>query len=282
VGGVLVASVLRRMGSALAAYRERAVKIVVAHTAGGPSEIIARIIAAELQIATGATFIVENIGGAGGNIGMGAVARAEPDGYTILLATNAYSVNVTLYNKIPYDPQKDFVGVSELAGSPKTFVVKSELPAKTMKEFVALAKANPDKFNCATPPIGTTPQLQLEVLKLRENLPKLEDVVFKGGGDALQALLSGTTQLSSGSLPPAAPHIKAGTLRCLAVTGETRWPDMPDVPTMLEAGYKDFVFATDTVLLAPAKTPPEAVSWIESETLKILGTSEMKDKLHKA
>ena len=209
-------------------------------------------------------------------------AHADPDGYTILLATNAYSINVTLYNKIPYDPLKDFVGVSELAGSPNTFVVKSELPAKTMKEFIALARANPDKFNGATPPIGTTPQLQLEVLKLRENLPKLQTVVFKGGGDALQALLSGTTQLSSGSLPPAAAHIKAGTLRCLAVTGETRWPDMPDAPTMVEAGYKDFVFATDTVLLAPAKTPPEAISWIEKETLKILGTPEMKDKLHNA
>jgi tripartite-type tricarboxylate transporter receptor subunit TctC len=106
--------------------------------------------------------------------------------------------------------------------------------------------------------------------------------VFQGGGDALQALLSGTCQLSSGSLPPAAQHIKAGTLRCLAVTGETRWPDMPDVPTMLESGYKDFVFATDTVLLAPSKTPPEAIKWIETETLKVLGTAEMKEKLYKA
>ena len=209
-------------------------------------------------------------------------ARPTPDGYTILLATNAYSVNASLYNKIPYDPLKDFVGVSELATSPNTFVVKSELPAKTMKEFVALASANPEKFNCATPPIGTTPQIQLEVLKIREKLPKLEDVVFKGGGDAMQALLSGTVQLSSGSLPPAAPHIKAGTLRCLAVTGETRWPDMPDVPTMVEAGYKDFVFATDTVLLAPAKTPPDAVKWLETETLKVLSTPEMKEKLYKA
>jgi len=174
------------------------------------------------------------------------------------------------------------VGVSELATSPNTFVVRSELPAKTIKEFVALARANPDKYNCATPPIGTTPQIQLEVLKLAEKLPKLEDVVFKGGGDALQALLSGTCQLSSGSLPPAAQHIKAGTLRCLAVTGETRWPDMPDVPTMLESGYKDFVFATDTVLLAPSKTPPEAIKWIETETLKVLGTAEMKEKLYKA
>jgi tripartite-type tricarboxylate transporter receptor subunit TctC len=271
-----------RVRSAYAAYPDRPVKVVVANTPGGPSDLVARMITAALQQSTGKTFFVENIGGAGGNIGMGAAARAEGDGYTILLATNAYSVNASLYKKIPYDPLKDFVGVSELATSPNTFVVKSELPAKTIKEFAALARANPEKYNCATPPIGTTPQIQLEVLKLAEKLPKLEDVVFKGGGDALQALLSGTCQLSSGSLPPAAPHIKAGTLRCLAVTGETRWPDMPDVPTMVESGYKDFVFATDTVLLAPAKTPPEAIKWIETETLKVLGTTEMKDKLYQA
>src|SRR5499427_3352555 len=268
--------------SAYAAYPDRPVKIVVANTPGGPSDLVARMISAALQQSTGKTFIVENIGGAGGNIGMGAAARSEGDGYTVLLATNAYSVNASLYSKIPYDPYKDFVGVSELATSPNTFVVKSDLPAKTVKDFVALARANPEKYNCATPPIGTTPQIQLEVLKLREKLPKLEDVVFKGGGDALQALLSGTVQLSSGSLPPAAPHIKAGTLHCLAVTGETRWPDMPDVPTMEEAGYKDFVFATDTVLLAPAKIPPEAIKWLEKETLKVLGTADMKEKLFKA
>ena len=284
--GVLAAGIAAptflRIRSAYAAYPERPVKIVVANTPGGPSDIVGRITAAALEQATGKTFIIENRGGAGSNIGMGYVARSDPDGYTILLATNAYSVNATLYNSIPYDPLKDFVGVSELASSPNTFVVKSDLSAKTVKEFVAFARANPEKFNCATPPIGTTPQIQLEVLKLRENLPKLEDVVFKGGGDAIQALLSGTTQLSSGSLPPAAQHIKAGTLRCLAVTGETRWPDMPDVPTMAEAGYPDFVFATDTVLMAPAKTPPENVKWLEQETLKVLSTPEMKEKLYKA
>jgi tripartite-type tricarboxylate transporter receptor subunit TctC len=259
-----------RVRSAYAAYPDRPVKIVVANTPGGPSDIVGRIVAAALQQSTGKTFFVENIGGAGGNIGFGNAAHAPADGYTILLATNAWSVNVTLFNKIPYDPQKDFVGVCELATSPNTFVVKADLPAKTMKEFVALVKANPDKFNCATPPIGTTPQIQLEVLKLRENLPKLADIVFKGGGDAIQAILGGNVQLSSGSLPPAAQHIKAGTLRCLAV------------PTMQEAGYKDFVFATDTVFLAPAKTPPEVVKWIEAETLKVLGTQEMKDKMYKA
>jgi tripartite-type tricarboxylate transporter receptor subunit TctC len=277
--GVAAPAILR-VGSALAAYPERTVKVIVANTPGGPSDITARILTAALQQSTGKTFIVENIGGAGGNIGMAAAARAAADGYTILLATNAVSVNPGLYNKMPFDPVKDLIGVCEVAGSPNTFVVQSSLPAKTMKEFVALVHAEPDRFNCATPPIGTTPQLQLEVLKIRDKLPKLQDVVFKGGGDALQALLAGTVQLSSGSLPPAAPHIKAGTLRCLAVTGDTRWPDMPDVPTMEESGYKDFVFATDTVLLAPAKTPPEVVKYLETETLKVLGTKDMKDKLY--
>jgi tripartite-type tricarboxylate transporter receptor subunit TctC len=278
----IAAPALLRTRAAFAAYPERPIRFVVANTPGGPSDITGRIVTAALEQSTGKTFIVENRGGAGGNIGMGYVANADPDGYTILLATNAYSVNFGLYNKLPYDPYKDFVGVCELASSPNTFVVRSETPAKTIKEFVALAKANPEKFNVATPPVGTAPHIQAEVLKVRESMPKLETIVYKGGGDALQALLSGTAQLSSGSLPPAHPHIKAGTLRCLAVTGEERWPDLPDVPTMQEQGYKDFVFATDTVLLAPAKTPPEIVKWLEQETLKVLSTPEMKEKLFKA
>jgi len=278
----LAAPSFLRIRSAYAAYPDRPIKVVVANTPGGPSDIVARIVTAALEQSTGKTFIVENRGGAGGNLGMEYVAHADPDGYTILLATNAYSVNYGLYNQLPYDPYKDFVGVSELATSPNTFVVRSELPAKTIKDFVALARANPEKYNCATPPIGTTPQIQLEVLKIREKLPKLEDVVFKGGGDAIAALLAGTVQLSSGSLPPAAPHIKQGTMRCLAVTGDARWPDMPDVPTMAESGYKDFLFATDTVLLAPAKTPAEDVKWLERETLKVMATPEMKDKLYNA
>ena len=282
VAAGVAAPTFLRVGTAYASYPDRSVKIVVANTPGGPSDLVGRMIAAALQQSTGKTFVIENIGGAGGNIGMGNAARSEPDGYTILLATNAYSVNASLYDKIPYDPLKDFVGVSELATSPSTFVVKSELPAKTIKEFVALARAAPEKFNISSPPVGTAAWIGAELLKLRENLPKLETVVFKGGGDALQALLSGTVQLSSGSLPPAAPHIKAGTLRCLAVTGESRWPDLPDVPTMGEAGYKDFVLAVDTVLLAPAKTPPEAIKWLETETLKILGEPAIKEKLFKA
>jgi tripartite-type tricarboxylate transporter receptor subunit TctC len=278
----IAAPAFLRVRSAYADYPERPIKFVVANTPGGPSDIVARIVTAALEQSTGKTFIVDNRGGAGGNIGMEYVAHAEPDGYTILLATNAVSVNVGLYNTLPFDPSKDFVGVSELATSPNTFVVKSDSPAKTMKDFVALARANPDNYNCATPPIGTTAQLQLELLKIRENLPKLADIVFKGGGDAITALLSGTAQLSSGSLAPALPHIKAGTLRCLAVCAAERWPDLPDVPTMEQSGYKDFAMAVDCVLLAPAKTPPADVKWLEAATLKVLGTPEMKDKLFKA
>src|SRR5262249_18458125 len=158
----------------------------------GPSDIVARIITAALDQSTGRTFIVENRGGAGGNIGMEYVARSNPDGYTVLLATNAFSVNYGLYSQLPYHPYKEFVAVRELAPTPNSFVVGAESPAKSVKVIVAWARPNREKYNCATPPIGTTPQLLLELFKLRENLPKLADVVFKGGGDAIQALLTGT------------------------------------------------------------------------------------------
>ncbi len=278
----VAAPALLRVSQAYADYPDRTVKIVVANTPGGPSDIVGRIVAAALQQSTGKTFIIENHGGAGGNIGMEYAARSEPDGYTILLATNAYSINYGLYNKVPYDPYKDFVAICELGGSPNIFVVKSDLPAKSMKEFVAFARSNPEKVNASTSPIGTTPQLQLEVLKSRENLPNLESVVFKGGGDAIEALLAGTVQLCSGSLAPSQPHIKAGSLRGLAICAEARWPDIPDVPTMAEAGYPDFVFAVDALLMAPAKTPPAVVKWMEAETLKVLATPEIKDKFYQA
>ncbi len=279
--GVAVPAVLR-VRSAYAAYPDRPIKFVVANTPGGPSDIVGRIVTAALQQSTGKTFIIENRGGAGGNLGMEYVAHSDPDGYTILLATNALSVNYGLYNSLPFDPKKDFVAVSELGGSPNIFMVKADSPAKTMKDFVTLARSSPEKFNASVPPIGTTPQLQMALLKVKEKLPNLEEVVFKGGGDAVEALIAGTVQICSGAVAPAQPHIKAGTLRGLAISAETRWPDLPDVPTMIESGYPDFVFATDAVLMAPAKTPPENVKWLETETLKVLKTQDMKDKMFKS
>jgi len=279
--GIAAPAVLH-VSSALAAYPDRPVRIVVANTAGGPSDIIARIMAAELQQATGGTFIVENKGGAGGNIGMGTVARAEADGYTILLSTSAYSVNPGLYPTLPYDPFKDFAAVCELAVSPHVFAVSPDFPAKTMKEFVAMAKKTPEKFNVSTPPVGTTPQLQAEVLKMREGLQGMATIIYAGGGDALKALLSNTVQLSSGVLAPAHPQIKAGNIKGLAVTGEKRWHDLPDIPTMVESGYKDFVFDTYTALMAPAKTPPEFVTFLEKHALAILAKPDTRKKLTEA
>src|SRR5882672_5023841 len=270
---------LLRIGAAWAAYPERVVRVVVANSPGGPSDIIARFMTAALQESMGKTFIVENKGGGGGNIGMGSVARADPDGYTLLLATSAYAVNPGLYATLPYDPFKDFAAISEIATSPNVFTVKSELAASSMKEFVALAKATPERFNVSTPPIGTTPQLEAEVLKVREGLSGMATIVFAGGGEALQALLSNTVQLSSGVLAPAHPQIKGGNVRGLAVTGETRWHDLPDIPTMAEAGFPDFVFETYTALLAPAKTPPDIVARLEKETLAILARPEMRERL---
>ena len=278
----LAAPTFLRIGSAFAAYPDRPVKIVVANTPGGPSDIIARFMAAVMTEPLGGSVVVENKGGAGGNIGMGFVARAEPDGYTVLLTTSAYSINPGLYNSLPYDAFKDFTAICELAVSPHVFAVKPDLGVSTMKEFIALAKKSPDKFNVSVPPIGTAPQLQAEVLKQREGLQKMASVVFAGGGDALKALISGTVQLSSGVLAPAHPQIKAGNIKGLAVTGSKRWHDLPDIPTMAEAGYKDFVFETYCALMAPAKTPPEIVAKLEKVALDLLAKPDMKEKLSKA
>jgi tripartite-type tricarboxylate transporter receptor subunit TctC len=282
LGAGVAAPALMRITGALAAYPDRTVRIVVANTPGGPSDIIARIMATALQEATSGTFIVENRGGGGGNIGMGMVARSEPDGYTILLATSAYAVNPSLFETLPYDPFKDFAAIAEVATSPNVFAVKPELGVSTIKEFVTLAKQDPDKYNVSTPPIGTTPQLQAELFKARTGLERMASVTHSGGGEALRALLSNTVQLSSGVLAPAHPHIKSGAIKGLAVTGAARWSDLPDIPTMLEEGYKDFVFETYTSLMAPAKTPPETVSWLESECLKVLQRQELRTKLVEA
>jgi tripartite-type tricarboxylate transporter receptor subunit TctC len=276
--GIFAPAVLRS-DAALAAYPDRPVRIIVANSPGGPSDIVARIIAASLQQAIGGSFVVENKGGAGGNIGMGTAARADADGYTLLISTSAYVVNPGLYNSLPYDPFKDFVAIAELVTTPNVFAVKPALGVKTMQELVALAKTHPDKFNVSTPPIGTTPYLAIELLKVREGLSQMPILVFAGGGEALQALLTNTVQLSVGTLAPAHPHLKAGTITALATTGATRWHDLPDVPTMAEAGFADFLLETYVALLAPAMTPPEIVAQLEKETLAILNRNDIRDKL---
>jgi tripartite-type tricarboxylate transporter receptor subunit TctC len=275
----LAAPTFLRVTSAFAAYPEHPIKIVVANTPGGPSDISARMMAGWMQPILGNSVFVENKGGAGGNIGYGYAARAEPDGYTILLTTSAYCVNPSLYHNVPYDPIKDFVPICEPVAGIHVFAVKADLPANNMHEFVALVKKSPEKFNASTPPIGTTPQLQCEVLKTIEGLQGMASVVFNGGGDAVKAVLADTVQMNSGSLAPALPMIQAGKLKALAQTGTSRFAALPNVPTMIEQGYKDFVFDTYCALMAPAKVPHEIVAKLEKVCLDILAKPENKEKL---
>ncbi|MPZ37557.1 MAG: hypothetical protein GEU95_05755 [Rhizobiales bacterium] len=278
IAGIAAPAILRS-GPALAAYPDRPVRLVVPNSPGGISDIVARLLVVSLQQTMGGSFSIENKGGAGGNIGMGSVARSEPDGYTLLITTSAFAVNPGLYNSLPFDPFKDFVAIAELTTSPNVFAVKPELGIKTMKELVALAKAKPDKFNISTPPVSTTPYLAAELFKLREGLPKVATVVFAGGGEALRALLTGNVQLSLGALGTAHSHIGAGTITALATTGTTRWHDLPSVPTMAEAGFSDFVMENYVGLMAPANTPPDVVARLEKETLAILNTPHVRAKL---
>jgi tripartite-type tricarboxylate transporter receptor subunit TctC len=275
----IAAPAILRSGPALAAYPDRPVRLVVPNSPGGISDIVARLLAASLQQAMGGSFVIENKGGAGGNIGMAGVARSEPDGYTLLITTSAFAVNPGLYNSLPFDPFKDFVAIGELTTSPNVFAIQPQLGVKTMKDLVAFAKANPDKFNVSTPPVSTTPYLTVELFKLRESLPKIATIVFTGGGNARKALLTGTVQLSVGALGTAHPHVASGTINALATTGATRWHDLPNVPTMAEAGFNDFVMENYVGLMAPAATPPEIVAHLERETLAVLNRPDIRDKL---
>ncbi|MBX6426773.1 MAG: tripartite tricarboxylate transporter substrate binding protein [Variibacter sp.] len=281
--GAVASPFVSRIDRAFAAWpADRPVKIVVANSPGGPSDLAARFIAPALQEALGGAFIVENRPGGGGNIGIQAVIRAEPDGYTLHLSTSLWAINPSLYDPPPYDPYKDLVPVVEIASSPSAFVAPAALGVKTMKEWVALAKKDQDKFNIATPPIGTTLHLGAELLKQREGLTKVAVAVHSGGGQAIQAVLSNTVQLCSTSLAPAHPHIKSGALTGLMILGEQRWPDLPEVPTAAEAGYENFNFETYTALMAPAKTPPEIVKAIEQAAIKALHKPDMRQKMQNA
>ena len=275
----LAAPSILRISSAFAAYPDKPVRVVVANSTGGPSDIMARTIAPLLQEAMGSSFVVENVGGGGGNIGMGRVARSDPDGYTLLLSTSGYVVNPGLYDTLPYDPIKDFAPIAELGTSPNVIAVLPSLGVKTVKELADLARKDQAKFNIAVPPVGTTPQLAAELFKLREGLSNVAVVIHTGGGQALQALLSNSVQINIGVLAPAHPQIKAGTVTALAITGDTRWHDLPDVPTMVELGYKDFVSETYTALSAPSKTPPEIVAQLEKATLEILARPQVRERL---
>ncbi len=281
-GGLLIgaaaASSLGPAGAKAAGYPERPVKIIVPFAPAGPTDIMARILVAHLGDAIGGTLIVENKPGAGGNIGIGAAARAEPDGHTLLITSSAYVVNPGLYAKIPYDPYTDFTPIAELATSPNVILVDPKLGVNSIPDLIARAKANPDELNYASPGIGTTPHLSGELFKIVGGI-QITHVPFLGAGPAVQAVLSGTTQIAFAALPPARPHIESGALKALAVTGAHRWFDLPDVPTMVELGYTDFISDTFQGFLAPAKTPPAIVKLLSTKSIEILKTPAIAEQL---
>ena len=281
-GGLLIgaaaASSLGPAGAKAAGYPERPVKIIVPFAPAGPTDIMARILVAHLGDAIGGTLIVENKPGAGGNIGIGAAAHAEPDGHTLLITSSAYVVNPGLYAKIPYDPYTDFAPIAELGTSPNVILVDPKLGVNSIPDLIARAKANPDELNYASPGIGTTPHLSGELFKIVGGI-QITHVPFSGAGPAVQAVLSGTTQIAFAALPPARPHIESGALKALAVTGARRWFDLPDVPTMVDLGYTDFISDTFQGFLAPAKTPPAIVELLSTKSIEILKRPAIAEQL---
>jgi tripartite-type tricarboxylate transporter receptor subunit TctC len=261
-----------------AGYPERPIKIIVPFAYSGPTDIMARILTTPLGDAIGGSIIVENKPGAGGNIGIGAAAHAEPDGYTLLVTSSAYVVNPGLYTSTPYDPTKDFAPIAELGTSPNVILVTPKLAVNSIADLIAYAKAHPEELNYASPGVGTTPQLSAELFKIIAGV-QITHVPFSGAGPAIQAVLGGTTQVAFAALPPAHPHIESGALKALAVTGAHRWFDLPDVPTMVELGYKDFISDTFQGFLAPAKTPPSIVERLALKSIEILKTAKIAEQL---
>ncbi|MFN3659008.1 MAG: Bug family tripartite tricarboxylate transporter substrate binding protein [Pseudolabrys sp.] len=263
--------------SASAAYPEKPVKVIVPFAAGGPTDVMARLIAQKLSESLKQQFYIENRAGAGGNLGMAEVARAAPDGYTVLVASSSFVVNPSLYAKNPYDPYKDFTPVTLAAASPNILVVNSSFPPKSAKELVDLLKKEPGKYSIANPGVGTTPQLAAELFKLQLKLDATS-VPFGGAGPAIQSAVAGHTPIAFTALPPTSPQVKAGTLRGLAVTSAKRSAALPDVPTMAELGFKDQESETMQGIFLPAKTPKAVVDLLNKEIAKAMALPDVKEK----
>jgi tripartite-type tricarboxylate transporter receptor subunit TctC len=240
--------------------------------------VIARLVAQKLSDALGQQFFVENIGGAGGNTAAGQVARATPDGYTIMAVSTGFVVNPSLYAKVPYDALKDFAAVTLVAVSPNVVVVNPAVPAKSLPELVQLIKDNPGKYSYAGPGVGSTPHLGGELFRLAFNLD-LVHVPFTGAGPAVQATVGGHTPIAFTALPSSLSAIQAGQLRALGIAATDRAVQLPDVPTFAEQGIKDQEADTLTGLVAPAGTPKEIVDLLYREIAAAVAQPDVKDRL---
>jgi len=259
-------------------YPTKSVRVVVGFAAGGPTDVIARIVAQKLSESLRQQFYVENVGGAGGNTASGQVARAAADGYTIMVVSTGFVVNPSLYAKVPYDPVKDFAPVTLVAASPNVLVVNPSVPAKTIPELVQLIRDNPGKYSFAGPGVGSTPHLSGELFRLTFNLD-LPHVPFTGAGPAIQSTLGGHTPIAFTALPPAIAAVKDGQLRALGVAATARVTALPQLPTFAEQGIKEQEADTLTGIVVPAGTPKEIVELLHREIVKAVALPEVKEKL---
>jgi tripartite-type tricarboxylate transporter receptor subunit TctC len=265
-------------GASAEGYPARPVRVVVGFPAGGPTDVIARLVAQKLSDALGQQFFVENIGGAGSNTASGQVARATPDGYTIMVISTGFMVNPSLYAKVPYDAIKDFAPVTLVAVSPNVVVINPSVPAKSLPELVQLIRDNPGKYSYAGPGVGSTPHLGGELFRLAFGLD-LVHVPFTGAAPAVQATVGGHTPVAFTALPSSLAAIQAGQLRALGVAATERASQLPDVPTFAEQGIKDQEGDTITGMVAPAGTPKEIVDLLYREIAKAVAQPDVKERL---
>ncbi|MFL6806218.1 MAG: Bug family tripartite tricarboxylate transporter substrate binding protein [Xanthobacteraceae bacterium] len=259
------------------AYPSRSVRVIVPVGPGGQNDTIVRLVAQKLSENLGQSYYVENQGGGSGNIGMGAAARAPADGYTILAAGGNFVINPSLYAKIPYDPVADFTPVTMLCSSPHVLAVHPSVPAVSVKELVALAQADPGKLSYASPGRGTPAHLAGELFRLAFGVD-VTHVPFSGGGQAITSTIGGHTSMAVSAVPTAAPYIRGGNVRALAVMSATRTSVLPGVPTMAEAGRPleaDIV----TGLLVRAGTPREIVELLHREVARVMAAPEIRERL---
>lgn len=266
----------RALAQPASSYPNRPIRVIVPFAAGGPSDIIARIVADALYPQLGQSLVIDNRAGGGANIGIGLAARAEPDGYTLLITTSAFVINPSLYKKIPFDPIKDFSPISDLAISPQMLSVMPGY-VNTLAEFIAKAKAAPGQLNYSSPGAGTQAQLTVELLKLRAGID-IVHVPFSGGPPAVQALLSGSVQLTTNAVPTSQKLVEAGTMHALAVSGKARYFALPEVPTLVESGYPGFVTDTFVGFFAPAGTPQAVIDRLASATRAVLTRQDVIER----
>jgi tripartite-type tricarboxylate transporter receptor subunit TctC len=264
-------------------FPNKAVRIVVPFPAGGTTDIVARLVGAELQRTWGHPVVIENRAGAGGNIGADLVAKSPPDGYTLLMATvGTHAINLPLFEqnkqKMPFHPLNDFVAITNVAAVPNVMVINPAVPANSVREFIAYAKANPGRVNMASSGNGTSIHLSGELFKSLTGVYMVH-LPYRGSAPALQDLIAGNTQVMFDNLPSALPHIRSGRLKALAVTSRERSAALPNVPTMEEAaGLKGFDATAWFGLLAPAGTPREIVNKVQQDVAKALALPEMREK----